>query len=117
MSYKGADGLMDIQAVSFPEKTVIQKEVKAEKQIQFSNTDKAELTRDEVREKVNQFAKWLEPHTTQVRFHYHENLNDYYVQVVNAESDEVIREIPSKKILDYQAAILQRLGLMVDKRL
>ena len=54
---------------------------------------------------------------THLKFEYHEELNEYYVTLVNDETDEVVREIPAKKMLDVFAAMTEYLGLMVDKKI
>ena len=38
------------------------------------------------------------------------------VKVVDTETKEVVREIPSEKILDILANILEMAGLLVDER-
>jgi flagellar protein FlaG len=38
------------------------------------------------------------------------------VKVVDTETQEVIREIPSEKILDMVANILEMAGILVDER-
>lgn len=43
---------------------------------------------------------------TGLKFIKHEKLNDYYIQIVDM-NDEVIREIPSKKSLDFFAAFME----------
>lgn len=48
----------------------------------------------------------LEQQRTGLKFLKHEKLNDYYVQIVDV-NNEVIREIPSKKSLDFFAAFME----------
>jgi flagellar protein FlaG len=57
------------------------------------------------------------PSHRRLRFAYHEKLHDYYIQVIDNETNQVIREIPSKKILDHYAAIAERFGLAVDEKI
>lgn len=38
------------------------------------------------------------------------------VKVIDAETEEVIREIPPEKILDLVAMIWEMIGLIVDER-
>lgn len=54
---------------------------------------------------------------TYLKYELHEQLNQFYVKVVNQETDEVIREIPPKKLLDMFASIASSLGLIVDTKL
>lgn len=64
-------------------------------------------------ERVNEF---LQPTMTHVQFKFHEDLEEYYVEVIDNESEEVIREIPSKKMMDMYAAMNEFLGLLFDRK-
>src|SRR5690606_6097848 len=48
---------------------------------------------------VNQLNEFMEPLRTNLKFELHEELNEYYVTVVNPITDEIIKEIPPKKML------------------
>ena len=65
-------------------------------------------------EGLNQF---LQPTHTSIHFEYHEKLNEYYVKVMDDQTDETIREIPSKKLLDFYATMTEFVGIMVDKKI
>ena len=51
-----------------------------------------------------------------MRFKLHDKLNEYYVTIVDMKTDEVVREIPSKKLLDIHAAMREFVGLLVDRK-
>jgi flagellar protein FlaG len=53
----------------------------------------------------------------QLNFKMYEKSGQYYVQMIDSKTNEVIREIPSKKILDYFAKLKEFLGLIVDKQI
>lgn len=73
--------------------------------------------KQKVEEVVKGLNNFLEPAHTSMRFKLHEKLNEYYVTIVNDNTDEVIKEIPSKKLLDTYAAMAEHLGLLVDKKI
>ncbi|WP_281658513.1 flagellar protein FlaG [Halobacillus sp. Cin3] len=54
---------------------------------------------------------------TSLRFRFHDKLGEYYVTVVNNETDEVIKEIPPKKMLDLYASIAESIGIIVDHKI
>jgi len=64
-------------------------------------------------EKLNDF---MDPVRTNLKFVFHEDLHEYYVTVINPLTDEVIREIPPKKMLDMYAAMTEFMGLLVDEK-
>lgn len=79
------------------------------------STEKHLTSKDLVRE-VDNLNKFLQSSTTHVKFTLHEKLNEYYVQVVNDQTSEVIREIPSKKVMDMVAKMHEMIGLLVDEK-
>lgn len=75
---------------------------------------KAKVTLEEAIEDLNNFLK---PIKTSIQFVLHEELKEYFVQVVNVDTNEVIREIPPKKMLDIYAAMAELMGLIVDRKI
>ncbi|MFC4409557.1 flagellar protein FlaG [Chungangia koreensis] len=51
------------------------------------------------------------------KFIMHEGLDKYYVQVVDAKTEEVIREIPPRKLLDAFYTMQKILGMIVDEKI
>lgn len=50
--------------------------------------------------------KVLTHNQTGLKFVKHDRLNEYFIQVIN-ENEEVVREIPSEKSLDFFAAFIE----------
>lgn len=75
---------------------------------QVSYTDLAEM--------VEGMNKFLEPSQVHLKFELHDKLNEYYVKVIEDSTNEVIREIPPKRWLDFYAAMTEFLGLFVDEK-
>ncbi|RRN74883.1 flagellar protein FlaG [Peribacillus simplex] len=76
-----------------------------------------EPAKEKVKEVVESLNTFLDPTHTAIRFEYHEELNEYYVKVVDDVTDETIREIPPKKLLDFYAAMTEFVGIMVDEKI
>lgn len=74
------------------------------------------LSKEELRKEIDGMNKWLQTTNTHIKFTLHEELNEYYVQVINDQTQEVIREVPSKKMMDMVAKIHEMVGLLVDER-
>lgn len=68
----------------------------------------------EVVEGVNQFFNTTKTH---LHFELHEGLNKYYVEIRNSLTNEVIKEIPSKKFLDMVAKLQELAGLVIDEKI
>ncbi|KON86292.1 flagellar protein FlaG [Sporosarcina globispora] len=71
----------------------------------------------QVIEVIESMNKFLQASHTSLKFELHEELNEYYVTLVDDVTQEVVKEIPSKKLLDVYAAMTEFLGLMVDKKI
>lgn len=64
-------------------------------------------------EKVNDF---IDPVITNLKFIFHEDLHEYYVTVVDPITNEVIKEIPPKKMLDMYVEMAKYMGLLIDEK-
>lgn len=53
---------------------------------------------------------------TSIKFELHDKLDRYYVSVIDKNTDEVIKEIPPKKMLDMYAAMAEFMGFIVDEK-
>jgi flagellar protein FlaG len=78
----------------------------------YKDYDKSDI--EKVIETMNKF---LEPTHTNMKFELHEDLERYYVTVVDSDTQEVIKEIPPKKLLDGYAKMAEFMGLLVDKKI
>jgi flagellar protein FlaG len=56
----------------------------------------------------------MRPYDTQVQFSVHEKTNHIMIKVVNTRTNETIREIPSEKLMDIMANLLEVSGILVD---
>lgn len=75
------------------------------------------LPAEKAKKMTDSMNKFLETTTTELRFKYHEQLNTYYVTLIDSKTEEVVREIPAKKMLDMYAAMQDFMGLFVDKKI
>lgn len=60
---------------------------------------------------------FIDPSRTNLKFVYHEELNEYYVTLVNPLTNETVKEIPPKKMLDMYAAMAEFMGILIDKKI
>lgn len=73
-------------------------------------------SKNDLEKEIAGINKWLQGSSSHLKFTLHDGLNEYYVQVINDETNEVIREIPSKKVLDMVAKMHEMIGLLVDEK-
>lgn len=92
-----------------PQNTLPQE--KAAAPVQEQQNNKRDLEKE-----IAGINKWLQSTSSHVKFTLHEGLNEYYVQVISDQTNEVIREIPSKKMMDMVAKMHEMIGLLVDEK-
>jgi len=51
-----------------------------------------------------------------LQYIYHEDSGEYFVRIIDDETDEVIREIPPEKLLNIYASLKEVAGLLYDAR-
>ncbi|WP_427071503.1 flagellar protein FlaG [Lysinibacillus fusiformis] len=79
--------------------------------------ENAEETKAKVQQAVNTMNQMLEISHSAAKFVYHEGLERYYVTVVDQGTDEVVKEIPPKKLLDAFYEMQKMLGMIVDEKI
>lgn len=83
----------------------------------FPEKEEEDYTKEEVELAVTSTNRLLnDQHKTQYKFEVHEGTGRVMVNLVDAKTKEVIKEIPPEKILDLVANIWERLGILVDER-
>ncbi|MBF0705140.1 flagellar protein FlaG [Alkalihalobacillus hwajinpoensis] len=87
------------------------------KTIEKREVEENALSKDTINHHITTLNTYLEPTKTSLKFQLHDKLNEYYVQIIDTQTDEVIKEIPSKKFLDRYAATTELLGFMVDQKI
>jgi flagellar protein FlaG len=92
--------------------TKIQTGTQPQERVEDPNGEKKQV--EEVVKGLNDF---LSPTHTSLKFELHEKLNEYYVTLVDDKTQQIVREIPSKKMLDFYAAMTEFIGIMVDKKI
>ncbi|WP_068783804.1 flagellar protein FlaG [Paenibacillus phocaensis] len=82
------------------------------------NAEKSKPTQEKtVPELVESVNKKLEQLGTHIQVKVHEKTNTIMVLVMRDETNEIIREIPSEKMLDLIYNISQKVGIFVDEKM
>lgn len=116
----GSTGLQQAGAIvdrTLSEGTLKVSEVQAIPQQTEQPAEDKQLPIEKAQQMTDSMNKFLESANTQLRFKLHNELNEYYVTIVDAKTDEVVREIPSKKLMDMHAAMKEFVGLLIDRKI
>ncbi|AGK55385.1 flagellar protein FlaG [Bacillus sp. 1NLA3E] len=83
---------------------------------QNQNPKQPEHSRKKIEKAINGMNDFLKASNTHLKFQFHDELQKYYVAIVDDQTNEVVKEIPPKKLLDMYAAMVEYIGLLVDKK-
>lgn len=74
-------------------------------------------TKEKLQQAIDFLNEFFTINNSELKFVFHEGLDTYYAQLINSETEEVIREIPSKKVLDVFYEMQKLVGMIVDKKI
>lgn len=89
-------------------------EIKTAPQPQKNGQDNP--SNEEIGKAVDKLNKFLEDENVHAVYEVHEKLRDVMIKIVNNDTNEVILEIPPKKILDMVAKMMETVGVLLDKK-
>ena len=81
------------------------------------DSDEKKYTEEETIGNIESANKKFIIYDRRFEFSIHEKTKEIMVKVIDANTDEVIREIPPEKILDMVAAIWEAVGIFVDEKI
>ncbi len=78
------------------------------------NADEQPLSEKEQQKRMARLQDTLKNHNIEIS--YNDEVNRYAIKVLDSDSKEVVKEIPSEKTLDMFARMLEIEGLLVDEK-
>jgi flagellar protein FlaG len=119
MVEKVANSELVYQAVTLQQKEDVLKRAADDKTTTTQQTafPQQSHSKEQIKEIVESMNHFLKSSNTHLKFVFHDQLKEYYVEIVNDETNEVVKEIPPKKLLDIYAAMANYLGILVDKKI
>lgn len=117
MKIDGINSMTKSAELNMDKANAIQKTTPVMPGIQKSKQEEGTAISEEVLiETIEKANKELVIANRALEFSVHEKTKEILVRVIDTETKEVIREIPSEKILDMVANMLELAGLLVDER-
>lgn len=108
---------MDKVASTKPTESQAVKSVNTEEQQIPSQSNEQEVSKEKLQQAVDSVNEIFEINHSELKFVFHEGLEQYFVQLVNSDTEEVVREIPPKKLLDVFYEMQKLVGMMVDEKI
>ena len=84
--------------------------------IDSADSNQPKVNPDDLIKAVNNINQAFEAFNQGVRFKVNDDTKQLVVQIVNQDTDEVIKEIPSKEVLELEAQIREMVGLFLDEK-
>lgn len=84
--------------------------------IEVKNEDQS-VSKEKLQQAVDSVNEFLQLNHSASKFVFHEGLDRYFVQVVDTETEEVVKEIPPKKLLDAFYEMQKLVGMIVDEKI
>ena len=103
-----------VRVQSTPEKAPVVKMDSTSNQQQQYNGDRP--SEKQIQDAVDTTNKELIKLETNLRFSVHKKTRQIMVKIIDTNTQEVIKEVPPEKILDMVASMMERAGLIVDRR-
>lgn len=98
----------DVATKSSEQLIVEKQEVQGEDQL---------VSKDKLQQAVQTVNEFLQINHSSSKFVLHDGLDRYFVQVVDAQTEEVVKEIPPRKLLDAFYEMQKLLGMIVDEKI
>lgn len=96
--------------VTLTQPALVQKPV----EINEMTDEQGKPTEQAIQTAVNKLNEFMEYSQRNSKFIFHQDLERYYVEVVDAQSQEVIKEVPPKELLDAYYEMQKLAGKIFD---
>lgn len=83
----------------------------------LATADVQEISKEKLQHAVDTVNEFLQINHNASKFVLHDGLDRYFVQVVDTKTEEVVKEIPPKKLLDAFYEMQKLLGMIVDEKI
>lgn len=83
----------------------------------ISIQENQEFSKEQLQQAVGMVNEFLQINNSASKFVLHEGLDRYFVQVIDYETKEVLKEIPPKSLLDAFYEMQKLVGMIVDEKI
>jgi flagellar protein FlaG len=107
------------QPIQADQPRVISKDLSTDKGTKDSKDSKDKsnnISEKDLKKALDKLTGFITDDNTKVEYEFHNKFNDLMIKVVNKDTNEVILEVPPKKILDLVAKMMEMVGVLFDKK-
>ncbi|MGL4730137.1 MAG: flagellar protein FlaG [Clostridium sp.] len=82
-----------------------------------NNIKQEDISEEKLKDSVEKVNVFLKEHDSYVKYEQHEFFkNTFIVKIMDKENNNIIKEIPPKKILDMAAEMCKMAGILLDEK-
>lgn len=86
------------------------------KKAQEAKSEEEKYNKKELKKAVDEVNKYLIKDKTHAEYSVHEVFNRIMIKIIDDKTDEIVLEVPPKKLIDMAAKLCKLAGVIVDKR-
>lgn len=105
------------KTVTIQENTELIRSTESIPKIGTTGGEERDISPEKLQQAVDAINDFLNVNYSSSKFVYHEDLGQYYVTVVNQDTNEIVKEIPPKKLLDAFYEMQKMVGMIVDEKI
>jgi len=77
---------------------------------------KTKITKEELQKLTEKLNKEMSPLNPDIKFHFNDKVDEMVVNVIDKNTDKVIRKIPSEEALKIMEKMRELIGILFDKK-
>ena len=78
--------------------------------------EKEKMTKEKLQDLAQKLNKEMEPLNPDIKFHFNDKIDDFVVNVIDKNTDKVIRKIPSDEALKIMEKMRELVGALFDNK-
>lgn len=85
--------------------------------ITFAKEEVQAISKEKLSQVVDSMNSVIKTNQSELKFVFHDGLEEYFVQLVDSETEEIVKEIPPKKMLDAFYEMQKLIGIIIDEKI
>lgn len=116
-SLSGISAVRPAESQTNKEKSINKQQIESYLQNPIDKNDEVQICDNikQLDEQVMQLNKTLRGDEKRIEYSVYKETNTVIFRVINMKTNEILKEIPSTKLIDFSVAVLERFGLIADK--
>ncbi|RUM55983.1 MAG: flagellar biosynthesis protein FlaG [Nautilia sp.] len=103
----------ELQKTNHPQKT---DDINYNGSSKEENEQKTKITKEELQKLTEKLNKEMSPLNPDIKFHFNDKVDEMVVNVIDKNTDKVIRKIPSDEALKIMEKMRELIGILFDKK-